>query len=98
MSPDFLSERTPNERVVSAIASRWLIAAPMRRKGFLSAITSEFLPLSLAQGIVDLAWALDLPDEKFVLLIMRLAREAHFDSIKSVVRFPKIPWPLKELR
>ena len=32
MSPDSLNERTPNERVVSAIASRWLIAAPMRRK------------------------------------------------------------------
>ena len=91
MSPELL-----NERVASAIASRRLIAAPMRRKRFLERDYVGIPSLSLAQGIVDLVWTLDLPDEEFIPLIMRLAREAHFDPIKSAAHFPKIPWPLND--
>jgi hypothetical protein len=87
-----------NERAAAAISSRRMVAVPVRRGRFLERACEGIRAVSLAQGIVDLVWSLDLADEEYITLIMRLASEARFDSFKSLAYFPKIPWPLKEVR
>jgi hypothetical protein len=93
MTPEFSSER-----LREAISSRRLVAEPVRRGRFLERACVGIAAVSLAQGIVDLVWSLDLADEEYIPLIMRLASEARFDPIKSLAYFPKIAWPLKEVR
>lgn len=90
-----MSPETLNTQVAAAISSRRLIAEPIRRGRFLRPCVG-FPAASLAQGIADLAWALDLSDDDYIPLIMRLAREARFDPIRALTYFPRIPWPLKD--
>jgi hypothetical protein len=90
MSPESVSER-----LREAISSRRLIAEPVHRGRFLRSCVGIPAP-SLARGIVDLVWALDLAEEDYIPLIIRLAREARFDPIRSLAYFPRIAWPLKD--
>jgi hypothetical protein len=85
-----------SERLAEAISSRRLVAEPVRRGRFLERACVGIPAPSLAQGIVKLAWSLDLADEEYIPLIMRLARESSFDAVKSLAFFPKIAWPLKD--
>ena len=90
-----MSPETLNTQVAAAISSRRLIAEPIRRGRFLRSCVG--IPAaSLARGIVDLVWALDLADDDYIPLLMRLTREARFDPIRSLAYFPRLAWPLKD--
>ncbi len=92
-----MSPETLNKRVATAISSRNLIAEPTRRGRFLERRPCVGIPApSLARGIVDLVWALNLTDDDYIPLVMRLAREGRFDPVKALAYFPRIAWLLKD--